>query len=104
MESSAAGAHLRGAAASILAPLRNPSIPVLSRRLAPNCRAKVRETAAPERLGELATPPAPPQGPGCAPTAGRPCQPHCPSWHAAGRADAWQRPAADEARAGLISM
>ncbi|KAJ8776859.1 hypothetical protein J1605_015036 [Eschrichtius robustus] len=27
MESSAAGAHLRGAAASILAPLRNPSVP-----------------------------------------------------------------------------
>lgn len=69
MESSAAGAHLRGAAASILAPLRNPSIPVLSRRLAPNCRAKVRETAAPERLGELGSLPSPllASGPGLRP-------------------------------------
>lgn len=50
MESSAAGAHLRGAAASILAPLRNPSVLVLSRLLSPNCRAKVRGTAAPKWL------------------------------------------------------
>ena len=51
MESSAAGAHLRGAAASILTPLQNPLVLVFSRRLAPICRAKVHGTAAPKWRG-----------------------------------------------------
>lgn len=53
MESSAAGAHLRGAAASIPVPLGNPCVWVLSAPLAPKGRAKVREGAAPEWLGQL---------------------------------------------------
>lgn len=31
-------------------------------------------------------------------------EPRCPSWHTACPAGPWQRPAADEARAGLITM
>lgn len=106
MESSAAGAHLRGAAASIPAPSETRwswsfllgSLPLAGPRSAEPRRLCVYGGSAP--YPHLLLAPRPrlhPHGWQALPAP-------LPQLARGGRADAWQRPAADEARAGLISM